>query len=105
MNSGLDSRYFYPEVFQAVAGDDYTVYAYMNDGAMRRFDVKPFLEKGGIFEPLRDKEIFQKALTVIGNTIAWDLTGDRDECDCIDIDPFLVYDSPVVQDIPETTDD
>ena len=28
----LDPR-FYPEVYQAVAGKDYTVYAYMNDGA------------------------------------------------------------------------
>ncbi len=32
---------FYPEVYQAVAGKDYTVYAYMNDGGVRKFDVKP----------------------------------------------------------------
>ena len=36
----LDPR-FYPEVYQAVAGKDYTVYAYMNDGGVRKFDVKP----------------------------------------------------------------
>lgn len=32
---------FYPEVYQEVAGKDYTVYAYMNDGGVRKFDVKP----------------------------------------------------------------
>ena len=36
----LDPR-FYPEAYQAVAGKDYTVYAYMNDGGVRKFDVKP----------------------------------------------------------------
>ena len=36
----LDPR-FYPEVYQAEAGKDYTVYAYMNDGGVRKFDVKP----------------------------------------------------------------
>ena len=34
----LDQR-FYPEVYQAVAGENYTVYAYMNDGSVREFDV------------------------------------------------------------------
>lgn len=38
----LDPR-FYPEVYQAVAGKDYTVYAYMNDGSVRKFDVKPLI--------------------------------------------------------------
>ena len=38
----LDPR-FYPEVYQAVAGKDYTVYAYMNDGSVRKFDVKTLI--------------------------------------------------------------
>lgn len=101
MNNQLDSRYFFPEIFQAVAGEDYTVYAYVNDGSIRKVDIVPFLEKGGVFEPLRDKEVFKNALTVIGNTVAWDLTGERDEYKCIDIDPFLVFESPVVPDVPE----
>lgn len=101
MNHNLDTGYFYPEVFQAVAGDNYIVYAYMNDGAVREFDVKPFLEKGGVFEPLKDKKLFKNALTVIGNTAAWDLSGDRDESKCIDVDPFDIFHSPVVPDVPE----
>lgn len=101
MNNNLDSTYFFPEVFQAVAGEDYTVYAYVNDGSVRKVDIKPFIEKEGVFAPLRDEDIFKKALTVIGNTVAWDLTGNRDEYDCIDIDPFFVWESPMVSDVPE----
>ena len=98
---GLDNRYFYPEVFQAVAGEDYLVYAYMNDGRVRKFDAAPLLEKGGVFEPLRDKQVFKDTLTVLNYTIAWDLTGNRDEYSCIDVDPFEVFQSPIVPDIPE----
>ncbi len=101
MERNLDWKLFYPEVYQAVAGDDYVVYAYVNDGGMRRVDIKPFIEKGGVFEPLRDKELFKKTLTVIGYTVAWDLKGNRDEYECIDIDPFYVYNSPIVDDIPK----
>ena len=32
---------FSPEVVQAVAGDDYTVYAYFTDGTIHLFDMKP----------------------------------------------------------------
>lgn len=101
MLTKLDERYFYPEVFQAVPGDNYIVYAYMNDGAVRLFDAKYLVEKGGVFEPLKDKEVFNKTLTVIGNTVAWDLEGNRDEYKCLDIDPFEVYNSPIVEDIPD----
>lgn len=101
MERKLDERYFYPEVYQAVPGDNYTVYAYMNDGAVRLYDAKHLIEQGGVFEPLRNKEVFNKTLTVIGNTIAWDLEGNRDEYKCLDVDPFEVFNSPVVPDFPE----
>ncbi len=102
MNHNLDPKYFYPEIFQVVAGENYTVYAYVNDGSIRKVDINPFLMGNcGVFEPLKDKDVFKKTITVIGNTIAWDLTGDRNEYNCIDIDPFVVFESPIVTDIPE----
>lgn len=102
MDGGLDFKQFYQEIYQAVAGEDYTVYAYVNDGGMRKVDIKPFLEGDcGVFEPLKDVETFKNTLTVIGYTVAWDLSGDRDEYKCIDIDPFYVFESPVVEDIPQ----
>ena len=102
MSCDLDFRYFYPEVYQAVPGNDYKIYVYMNDGAVREFDMKPSIDKGGVFEVLKDKNIFRQTLTVIGYTAAWDLEGSRDESKCIDIDPFELFNSPVVPDIPET---
>lgn len=97
----LDTRYFYPEVYQATAGNDYNVYAYLNDGSMRLFNAKPIIDKGGVFEPLKDKTIFANTLTVLNGTVAWDLQGNRDETQCIDIDPFDIYNSPIVDDVEE----
>ena len=83
-NSKLDSR-FYPEVYQAVAGNNYTVYAYLNDGSVREFDVKPLIKQGGIFKKIEDKEIFKNTLTVLNGTVAWDIAGNRNIYKCIDI--------------------
>lgn len=99
-NSKLDSR-FYPEVYQAVAGTNYTVYAYLNDGSVREFDVKPLIKQGGIFKKIEDKEIFKNTLTVLNGTVAWDIAGNRNEYECIDIDPMTIFKSPIVPDIPE----
>lgn len=38
----------FPAVVQALAGDNFTVYAYMRDGTVRLYDMKPMLEKGGV---------------------------------------------------------
>ncbi len=101
-NNGLDYKYFFPEVYQAVAGKNFTVYAYMNDGSIRLYDMKPLIKQGGVFEKIADENIFKDKLTVLNNSIAWDLDGNRDAYQCIDIDPFAVFESPVAEDIPET---
>ena len=88
----------FPKVVQAVAGDHYTVYAYMNDGTVRGVNVFPLIEKGGVFAPLRDPDIFRHSLTVLNDTIAWDLSGKHDPSHCIDLDPFSVQERPFVAD-------
>lgn len=80
----------FPAVVQAVAGEDYTVYAYMTDGTIKLYDVKPLISRGGIFEKLRDKDFFTERLTVLNDTVAWDMSGNCDPADCIDIDPFTI---------------
>ena len=91
-----------PTVLQAVAGDNYTVYAYLNDGTVRCVDMKPMIAQGGVFEQLRDEALFATRLTVLNDTVAWDLTGEHDPAQCIDIDPFTVADMPVTADPLET---
>ena len=73
------------------------VYAYMNDGSVRKFDVKPLIKKGGVFKKIEDKEIFKNTLTVLNGTVAWDIAGNRNIYKCIDIDPMtcLLYTSDI----------
>lgn len=80
----------FPAVVQAVAGEDYTVFAYMVNGTIKQYDAKPLISKGGIFEKLRDKDFFVERLTVLNDTVAWDISGDRDPSECIDIDLFTI---------------
>ena len=93
----MDSRFF-PEVLQVVPGDNYTVYAYFNDGTVRCYDASELVMRSGILAQLRDRKVFVGRLTVMNGTVAWDIAGNRDETKCIDIDPFTVYSSPVVKD-------
>lgn len=94
---------FIPCVYQAIPGDGYSVYAYLNDGTVRLFDVKDLIERGGVFSQIADLARFRSALTVMNHTVAWDLTGTRDATACIDIDPFTIYENaPVVSDPLET---
>ncbi|MBQ8922334.1 MAG: DUF2442 domain-containing protein [Oscillospiraceae bacterium] len=88
----------FPVVLQAIAGDDYTVYAYMLDGTVRKVSVKALVEQGGVFERLRDESFFREALTVMNDTVAWDLSGEHDPTNCIDIDPFTIAECEIVED-------
>jgi hypothetical protein len=93
----MEERYF-PVVVQALAGSDYTVYAYFTDGTIHLFDVKPLIANGGVFERLTEGSFFTDKLTVMNSTVAWDLSGCYDPSNCIDIDPFVIYESERVED-------
>lgn len=95
---------YLPHVVQAVAGDDYTVYAYFSDGSVRRADIKPLIEKGGVFSRLSDKDFFTDRLTVMNGAVAWDVTGNRDEAACIDLDPWNMYETSELVDDPLAED-
>lgn len=47
-----------PKVLQAVAGEDFTVYLYFNDGSVRLYDAKPLLKLGGVFAPPAGRNFF-----------------------------------------------
>lgn len=88
-----------PKALQAVAGQNLLIYIYFHDGTVRLYDASPLLEKGGVFAPLRDDAIFRERLTVLNDTVAWDLDGNRDPAACIDLDPCELYEScSVVED-------
>ena len=84
-------------VVQVIPTENYMVYVYFDDGKIVCYDEKPLLEKEA-FEPLKDAELFQKTCTIMNDTLAWDMTGDRDETSCLDIDPETLYELDHVQD-------
>ncbi len=87
-----------PQVLQVLPTDNFEVYAYLNDGSVRLYDVKPLLKKNTVFEPLMDIQAFKDKLAVINHTIAWDMGGNRDPYKCIDIDPCAIYEETLVAD-------
>lgn len=80
----------FPEIVQVVPNENYTVTVYFEDGKIVLYDVAPLLEKE-VFQPLLDKNIFVNTCTIINDTLAWDLAGNRDTSKCIDIDPETLY--------------
>ena len=87
-------------IVQALAGKDFTVYAYCNDGAVRLLDIKPLIAKGGVFKQLADYDFFCERLTIINDTVAWDIAGNRDATACIDLDPFVIFETAQIVDDP-----
>ncbi len=57
------------KVVSAKANDDFTLDLEFNDGSSRRFDTKPYLDKG-IFTELKDLEYFKNIKIVFG-TVQW----------------------------------
>jgi hypothetical protein len=62
-------------------------------------DVKPLIASGGVFTPLSDPELFRERLTILNDTVAWDIAGNRDASECVDLDPFQIFETaPIVED-------
>ncbi len=57
------------KVVAARANDDFSLDIKFDDGSVKRFDVKPYLEYG-IFQELKDKDYF-KRVKVAFSTVQW----------------------------------
>ena len=84
---------YFPDVVQVVPFEDYTVDVYFDDGKIVRYDAMPFLEDG-IFRKLKDLQIFMNSCTILNGTCVWDIAGDQNECECIDIVPETLHALP-----------
>jgi hypothetical protein len=78
------------QVIQVLPTKDYKVYVYFADGKIKLFDASNLVEKG-IFRRLKDRELFIKSCTVINGTLAWDIKGNLDASECLDLDPENLY--------------
>ncbi|MDE7287735.1 MAG: DUF2442 domain-containing protein [Lachnospiraceae bacterium] len=86
----------FPKIVQVVPTEDYTVYVYFEDGKIVCYDVTPLLEKE-VFTVLKDLELFIGTCTIMNDTLAWDISGERDTSKCIDIDPDTLYELDAVK--------
>ncbi len=86
---------YFPVVVQVIPFDNYHVHVFFDDGKIVEYDGSEDV-KNGVFKVLQDIEVFKEKCTVLNDTLAWDLEGNRDTCSCIDIDPFTLYELPAI---------
>ena len=79
----------FPKVVQVIPMENYSVYVYFEDGKIVCYDMIQMIEKE-VFRP-----VFKEACTVMNDTLAWDIGGNRDNTKCLDIDPDTLYDLPM----------
>ena len=84
----------FPKVVQVIPMENYSVYVYFEDGKIVCYDMAQIIEKE-VFRPLKDITVFKEACTVMNDTLAWDIGGNRDNTKCLDIDPDTLYDLPM----------
>lgn len=82
------------QVVQVIPRNDYHVYIYFSDGRIKLYNVKPLLKKG-VFKKISLPDVFINCCTVLNNTLAWDLSGNYDPYNCIDLDPEVLYQESV----------
>ncbi|MCB9026898.1 MAG: DUF2442 domain-containing protein [Bdellovibrionaceae bacterium] len=78
-------------VIQVKPTSDFKVYVYFADGKIKLFDVRPLIDKGGVFQQIADVQDFIEMCTVMNGTLAWDVAGNFNDEKCIDIDPETIY--------------
>lgn len=83
----------FPKVVQVVPMKNYSVYVYFEDGKIVCYDMTKMLNKE-VFSILKDIEIFMDTCTILNDTLAWDINGNRDNTACLDIDPDTLYELP-----------
>lgn len=86
----------FPKVVQVIPMKDYSVYVYFEDGKIVCYDVSHMLEKD-VFRLLKNTDIFMNTCTVLNDTLAWDISMNRDNTTCLDIDPDTLYALPFAE--------
>ena len=84
-----------PNIIQVKPTERYTVYVFFDNGVIKEYSLKEDIESGGIFEKIKDINIFIERCTIMNNTLAWDISGDRDTTKCIDICPDTIYEDGI----------
>lgn len=68
---------YFPIVVQVIPLDNYHVQVFFDDGKIVEYDAEKAMDNE-IFAPLRDIKAFKERCTVLNDTLAWDMAGNRD---------------------------
>ena len=94
------SKFNIPDIVQVVPHVDYKVSVYFVDGKIVNYDLNPKLNSG-IFKRLQDIDLFMNRCKIMNDTLAWDLSGNNDPSECIDIDPVNLYELEAIDDMKD----
>jgi len=86
----------FPKVVQVIPMEDYSVYVYFEDGKIVCYDMSHMIDKD-VFRSLKNMDIFMNTCTVLNDTLAWDISMNRDNTTCLDIDPDTLYALPYAE--------
>ena len=84
-----------PKLYQVVPSKDFSVLLYYDNGEIKKYDCKWILDENGIFEKIHDPYDFVNLCTIMNNTVAFDISGELDSTNCIDICPDTLYNESV----------
>ena len=85
------SEEYRPQIFMAALAGGKKVDCYFTNGAVRRYDVNRAIRLGGVFAPLRNQKVFERAVTVMDGVLSFDISGKRDPYDMVDVCADVVY--------------
>lgn len=77
-------------VLQVLPTENYKVYIYFSDGKIKLYDASNLVEQG-VFEKIKDNDVFINSCTVLNDTLAWDINQKHDPTNCLDLDPEVLY--------------
>jgi hypothetical protein len=94
LDVGMGSVKMLHTVVQVKPTREFKVYLYCDDGKIKLFDMSLFLDKG-VFKQISEIDAFIQKCAALNHTLAWEIGGNFDEYNCIDIDPETIYSTGV----------
>lgn len=90
------------EVVQVLPKENYDIFVYFVDGKIKKYNISHLLGKG-VFACLCNQDFYKNNCTVLNNTLAWTLDGKYNKYNCIDIDPYTIYENGIAVSDPLET--
>ncbi len=84
-----------PVLYQVVPTDNYTVYLYYDNGEVKLYDCSFIFNENGVFDKIKNIDSFKNLCTIMNHSLAFDISGQRDVSNCIDICPDTIYEDSI----------